>query len=178
MSKKRIISAIGILLASVLVIMGAGKLSRESKDYAAEFIEEFYTITDYETYSYARANPYANVYTADRLARENYSSYFTEEGMDEFISDGVQQIFEEMVYSMNCTSRIGEITLEKVSSDTSERSYTYDFDVTVIVTDTNGNDNNVEQHGTVSVSKKNEMKITSFKVIDSMSVIRAVSSMY
>ena len=177
MSKKRIITAIGVLCLSLLIIMGAGKLSRDSKAYATDFIEEFYTMTDYETYSYARANPYSNEYTSDRLSRENYSDFFTEEGLEQFVSDGAWEIFETMVQSMNCTSRIEKLTLEKTDSDSSRRSYTYDFEAKVIVTDANGSDSTVTQHGTISVLAK-EMKINSFKIIDSMSVINAVSSMY
>jgi len=175
MSKKRIISAICILLMSVLIIMGAGKVSRESKGYAEEFINDFYTITDYETYSYARQNPYANVYTAERLARENYGEYFTEDGMDEFISDGVQEIFEEMVYSMNCTSELESVTLEKSFSDNNKRIYTYDFTAEVSVTDDQGSSSRVQQHGVITVNMKGDAKISSFKVIDTMSVINAVS---
>ncbi len=178
MSKKRILSVICILLMSVLIIMGAGKVTRESKDYAEEFINDFYTITDYETYSYARHNPYANVYTSERLARESYGEYFTEKGMDEFIADGVYSIFEEMVYSMNRTSTLKNVTLKKTHSNNTLREFTYDFTAEVSVTDTEGHSEIVQQHGMITVSLKNDAKITSFKVIDTSSVIRAVSCLY
>ncbi len=177
MSKKRIISAICILLAAVMIIMGAGKTTRDSKKCAENFIEDFYTITDYETYSFARQNPYSNEFTAQRLARENYGEYFTEDGLEEFISDNIQAIFEEMVYSGNCTSVLEKLSLTLNEELSSGRNYAYDYDAAVDVVDPEGNSDRVRQHGTIIVNTR-DMKISSFKVMDSMSVIKAVSSMY
>ncbi len=177
MSKKRIITAICALFLCVLVITGAGKTSRDSVKCAENFIDDFYTITGYETYSFARQNPYSNEFTSERLARESYGEYFTEEGLEEFISDNTKAIFEEMVYSSNCTSVLKKVTLTKDENLSSGRNYTYSYEALVDVCDSEGNKNSVEQHGTITVDGKN-MKISSFKVMDSMSVIRAVSSMY
>ncbi len=176
MSKKRIISAICILLASVLIIMGAGKLSRDSKKCAENFIEDFYTVTDYETYSFARQNPYSNVYTTERLARDSYGEYFTVNGLEEFISDNVHEFFLEMVHSMNCTSSLRKLTLTK-SQESSSREFVYEFEAIVKVVDSEGCENKITQHGTIIVNSK-DMKISSFKVMDSSSAIEAVSKMY
>ncbi|MBE6038080.1 MAG: hypothetical protein E7218_02600 [Anaerofustis stercorihominis] len=178
MSKKRIISIICILLVAVTVIMGAGKISRESEAFAVNFLEKYYNITDYETYNYIRSNPLSNEFTTERLSNEIYGEYFTEKGMKEFVEDGMLGLLEELSFSNSCTVALDKVSLEKVIDERDNFEIAYDYDASVVVTDAEGKSHSVSQHGRVVIDTKDELKISSFKVIDSYSVISAVSSMY
>ncbi len=129
---------------------------------AENFLTRLLTVSDYTEYK-----KYTSTYTGADLVNkltEGYSNYFTAEGFNHFKISPFSRMYLSKADVSKCTYQVKKIYLKKQQFEDKNRM-TYIFDVTLHVTDSQGNTSEKIQTGILNfIKEKDEWKINSVRL--------------
>lgn len=156
-NKRKIYIIAFLLLFFTLITAFIVKPSKEEV-YAKEFLNQFYTISDYEIFTYLTKS--TNTTTgADSAVK--YREFFTEQGFKQFITQNVHAYYEEFAYNSKCTLAIKSVDLKQERYQPFDGSREFSFKTLIEVTYSDTNEKTTfSQEGIINVvSKMGDNKI-------------------
>ena len=155
MKKRKIAIAITALLLCVGIVAGFKFVPSEEQALAENFLNTFYTVSDYDLHMYLKDNPKGDEAISSNLAKQKYQSYFTEKGCAQFIGDKIYYAYEELAYDTKSTLSLNSLVIREEFNKPDEYLKGYTFTAQIAISYADGQTKTVTQEGKLQILSKN-----------------------